>query len=253
MSKRKLIYNILNDIENNKSNPTEKDYELNINDFADIIDIMEEERLVKGSKVIRGGMNNDAQMVLLTRMKITLDGLKYLEENKNYGKTYKELAQVKKGSESMDKDYERTCFIVSPISGENTDIRRRADSLIKNIIAPVLEERGMECVRIDFVNETGKISDKIMEYLKKSCLVISDVTGNNPNVFYEVGYRHGINKPQILLAETYDGVPFDIKDENIIKYDFHVDKIQKVKEILGKTIENTLSEYSKKKEEVEVY
>lgn len=253
MSKRKLIYNILKDIESSKSSPNAKDYDLNINDFADIIDIMEDERLVKGSKVIRGGMNNDAQMVLLERTKITLDGLEYLEKNKNYDKAYKELIQVKKGSESMDKDYEKKCFIVSPISGENTDVRRRADSLIKNIIAPVLDARGMDYVRIDLVNETGKISDKIMKYLKESCLVISDVTGNNPNVFFEVGYRYGIDKPQILLAETYDDIPFDIKDENIIKYDFHVDKIQKVKEKLAKTIENTLREYSKKKEEVEVY
>ena len=48
---------------------------------------------------------------------------------------------------------------------------------------------------------TGLILNDIISAIKNSALVIADITPDNPNVFYEVGFAHALNKPTILLNE----------------------------------------------------
>ena len=51
-------------------------------------------------------------------------------------------------------------------------------------------------------------------------MVIADITPNNPNVFYEVGFAHGIEKPTILLSDrSREKLPFDISGFRLLFYD----------------------------------
>jgi len=46
--------------------------------------------------------------------------------------------------------------------------------------------------------------------IQESSFLIADITPDNPNVFYEVGYAHGLKKPTILLSDRRrDNLPFD--------------------------------------------
>jgi len=54
---------------------------------------------------------------------------------------------------------------------------------------------------------------------KKAKLILADLTGKNPNVFYELGLAHAITKPAILIAESIDDVPFDLRALRILEYD----------------------------------
>lgn len=94
-NKRKIIYSILKEIEKNENEPSSKDYGISIAEFGDIIDMIEGEGLVKGSGVSRGGRGNEAQIVFLNGATITIKGLKYLEENSVFAKTYKGLKEVR--------------------------------------------------------------------------------------------------------------------------------------------------------------
>jgi len=53
----------------------------------------------------------------------------------------------------------------------------------------------------------GLIIEDITPSIQEASIIIADITPDNPNVFYEVGYAHGIKKPTILLSER-DGPPF---------------------------------------------
>jgi hypothetical protein len=52
--------------------------------------------------------------------------------------------------------------------------------------------------------------------------LLADLTGKNPNVFYELGLAHALAKPVIMVAESMDDIPFDLRALRIILYDKNV-------------------------------
>jgi len=81
-----------------------------------------------------------------------------------------------------------------------------------------VELRGRKCERVDHDAFTGDIVDRIKTRIRGSELVIADITGNNPNVFFEVGYAEGLGKNVILISQAQD-TPFDLKTRRQIRYD----------------------------------
>ena len=129
------------------------------------------------------------------------------------------------------------CFVISPIGEEGREIRKRADQVYKYIISPVCEECGFEAIRVDKVNQSDSITQTIIDYIKESELVIADITGHNPNAFYEMGYRASIGKPMIHLKEKSEKIPFDIAGIRAFDYELSdLDSVAEVKARLTKTI-----------------
>jgi hypothetical protein len=82
------------------------------------------------------------------------------------------------------------------------------------------ETHSITCNRGDNDVLTVPILEKINEAINKADVLIADCTGRNPNVFYELGIAHTLNKKVILI--TMDDVkeaPTDIKHFEFIKYD----------------------------------
>src|SRR3974390_1966415 len=105
---------------------------------------------------------------------------------------------------------EKICFVICPIGDENTPIRKRSDQIFKHIIEPAVKEDGYKCLRSDHIPSPGLITSQVIEHLINSDLVIADLSGHNPNVFYELTIRHAIQKPFIQLIERGEKIPFDI-------------------------------------------
>lgn len=142
---------------------------------------------------------------------------------------------------SLRREEMRKCFIVSPIGKEGSTIRKRADQLFKYIILPVCKETGFEPIRVDKLNQADSITQTIIDYLLNSELVIADITGHNPNAFYEMGYRTSTGKPIIHLKDKKEVIPFDIAGIRAFDYDLSdLDSVEEVKSRLIKTI-NALS------------
>ena len=85
-------------------------------------------------------------------------------------------------------------------------------------IMEVCKKNGLKAFRVDDVEDTEKITDKIMESIDSSLFVIADLTHERPNVYYEVGYTHGISKRVIFTAKEGTLLHFDIKDFAVIFY-----------------------------------
>ncbi len=142
----------------------------------------------------------------------------------------------------MDK---KKCFVVSAIGEENSDIRNHSDSVLNYIIKPALSEK-YEVTRADELYHSDRIDDKIFDALSSSDLVIVDITGNNPNVFLELGFRKALNLPTIFLRQkTNEDIPFDIRTINTIHYDLKnpeskvvLDSVQETIRRIQKTEEN---------------
>ena len=132
----------------------------------------------------------------------------------------------------------KKCFVVTPIGNEGTEIRRRADQVFKYIISPVCEEMEFEPIRVDMVNQADSITQTILDYLNSAELVIADMTGHNPNAFYEMGYRAAVGKPMIHLKEKSEKIPFDVAGIRAFEYDLSdLDSVAEVKARLAKTIQ----------------
>lgn len=65
-------------------------------------------------------------------------------------------------------------------------------------------------MRADQISKSGLITTQIINQIIECPLVIADLTGANPNVFYELAIRHATGKPYIQLIEQGHRLPFDI-------------------------------------------
>lgn len=132
----------------------------------------------------------------------------------------------------------KICFVVAPIGPENSSIRERSDTIFKYVITPSVTPLGYEVQRADIPSEPGVISERIIRQVMDDELVIADLTGGNPNVFYELCLRHAVGKPCIHIIEQDDKIPFDVNQLNIISINYKdLASAEKVKQEIKEQIE----------------
>ena len=93
------------------------------------------------------------------------------------------------------------------------------DQYYSEIIKKICNQYGVEVKRADENYGSGMILSDIVQDINSSKLIIADISTNNPNVYYEVGYAHALNKPTILLAERDTKLPFDISPFRVLFYE----------------------------------
>jgi hypothetical protein len=112
---------------------------------------------------------------------------------------------------------EERVFTVQQIGAKESSDRKRADDIYEFIIVPAVKEVGLEPYRADLDLTPGAITPKMLSELLNARVIIADLTGRNPNVFYELGIIHSFARPLISIADSAASLPFDAKDERIIE------------------------------------
>ena len=113
----------------------------------------------------------------------------------------------------------KKCFVVSPIGDSATEVRKRSDGFLVEVIRPVATGFGYVVERADEDKSPGMVTEAIINKIIDADLVIADLHGHNPNVMYEVAIRHASNKPLVQMIERGESLPFDIGGMNTIFYD----------------------------------
>lgn len=80
------------------------------------------------------------------------------------------------------------------------------------------EALGMRCNRADNIWEHHAIIQDVVSLIDRSRIVICDLSGRNPNVFYEAGISHTLGREVILITQHSDDVPFDLRHIRFIPY-----------------------------------
>ncbi|SPD76483.1 conserved hypothetical protein [uncultured Desulfobacterium sp.] len=114
------------------------------------------------------------------------------------------------------------------------------DSLYKDVVVPVCKKAGFDAFRADDVFRPGIILQDIIQALVASDIIIAEITPDNPNIFYELGYAHALEKPTILLANRDSDLPFDISGYRVIFYDNTIGGKPEVESALEKHLKNIL-------------
>lgn len=86
-------------------------------------------------------------------------------------------------------------------------------------IKSACEELQLYCERVDEQVFAESILDRIYNQIAKADVIVADMTGRNPNVFYEAGYAHAMGKRVILLTQAAEDIPFDLKHYPHIIYE----------------------------------
>ncbi|HLA43117.1 MAG TPA: hypothetical protein VJZ27_06760, partial [Aggregatilineales bacterium] len=109
-------------------------------------------------------------------------------------------------------DRKRLCFFIMPF--------QPALNYFFLYLKRYIEEKypGVECKRADTSPRLGAIIDEIRHDIKNADVIVADCTGNNPNVFYELGFAHALGKQVILIAQSIADLPFDIQSLRSIDY-----------------------------------
>lgn len=110
----------------------------------------------------------------------------------------------------------RSCFVVSAF-GATPDDQRRHKQVLRHLVRRVLGDR-FKVFRADEIDEEGLITHQIIEHLLEDDLVVADLTGLNPNVFYEVAVRNAAQKPIVHLITAGQEIPFDVANMRTVPY-----------------------------------
>jgi hypothetical protein len=102
-------------------------------------------------------------------------------------------------------------FVAMPFGEEMEDV------YIFGIQGPT-NAAGYLCERVDMTAFTGDILSRIKVRIETASLVIADMTGGNANVYLEVGYAWGKDRPTLLVARKGEDLKFDVQNQRCIIY-----------------------------------
>ncbi len=108
------------------------------------------------------------------------------------------------------KNRSNTAFVLTPFNSRfDEDYQSVRDFFI---------EHGYQCNRGDDVKVSHNVLGHIIKEMATAELVVANITGRNPNVFYELGIAHALGKEVIIIAQNSKDITFDISQGQVIIY-----------------------------------
>jgi hypothetical protein len=125
------------------------------------------------------------------------------------------------------------CFVLMPLK-EN--FLRLYDEHVR----PTIELQGFKVKKADDIFLPSVIIDDIWALINQARLIVADVTGKNANVFYELGMAHTVGKDTIIMTQSPDDIPFDIKNRRYLKYTDNGEGWTKLRNNLGNYVRSVI-------------
>jgi hypothetical protein len=117
------------------------------------------------------------------------------------------------GKMGVSKDIDvksKTVFVLTPFNEEyNKDYQWVEEAFSKHKYI---------CTRGDDVKVQNNLLSHIIKEMLSSKFVVANISGRNPNVFYELGIAHALGKDVILISRSENDITFDLSSSQIIIY-----------------------------------
>ena len=108
-----------------------------------------------------------------------------------------------------------TCFVIQPFDSGKYDKR------FEDIYKPAIEAAGLVAYRVDKDPGVSVLIESIEKGIRQAILCLADITEDNPNVWYELGFSFAAGRQVVMVCSedrTGKKYPFDIQHRNIISY-----------------------------------
>jgi hypothetical protein len=112
---------------------------------------------------------------------------------------------------------------------------------VESVEIPNSKGCKLTCHRADTETRPGDIIEHIVKNLVDADIVIADLSGRNPNVFYELGVRHAVGVGTILVADSLADIPFDLRTQRAIPYRYDPSGMLRFRDALRQAIHGILS------------
>lgn len=119
----------------------------------------------------------------------------------------------------------KKAFVLMPFATEFSDV-------YEHFIRESLVDSGYVVRRADDIKSQNNIISDIVEGIVNSDLIICDLTGSNPNVYYELGIAHALNKNVILITQEIGELPFDLRSYRVVGYSTFFSKMTQARKEL---------------------
>jgi len=126
------------------------------------------------------------------------------------------------------KEKENSVFVLTPFHPEFDN----SFQWVKDFFS----EHGYSCSRGDDIHAESNILSHILSEMLASEIVVANISGRNPNVFYELGIAHALGKQVVLIAQNTKDITFDVSGAQVVIYQDEVT----LKTSLGKWLVSTL-------------
>ena len=102
-----------------------------------------------------------------------------------------------------------TCFVIQPFNS-------KFDKRYRDVYKPALEQAGLDPYRVDQDPSTEGVMDSIEQQIRDATICLADITTDNPNVWYELGYAFAAGRSVVMVCsgEREAKLPFDIQHQN---------------------------------------
>jgi hypothetical protein len=137
-------------------------------------------------------------------------------------KTESSSTKVKSLLEKSFGNLENQVFVIMKFGDEELD------SAYEGVIKPSIEKFNLKSIRVDNIEDSGRIDDQILENIAKSKLIISDLSGERPNCYYETGFAHALGKELILTIRDKEKIHFDLAGYRFITWKTEADLRKKL-------------------------
>lgn len=125
------------------------------------------------------------------------------------------------------REVKKRVFVLTPFHSKY----ERTYTVIKSVCTKL----NLECMRGDEEFKPGAVLSHVLELIAQASIVIVNIDGRNPNVYYELGIAHAMGKRTILVASDIELVPFDLKSQRIVLYKTDKDLEHSLTSFLART------------------
>jgi hypothetical protein len=108
-----------------------------------------------------------------------------------------------------------TCFVIQPFDSGKFDKR------FDDVYVPAIEAAGLEAYRVDRDPGVEVPIEAIEEGIRNAAVCLADISTDNPNVWYELGFAFATGRPVVMVCSnerTSAKYPFDIQHRTVINY-----------------------------------
>ncbi len=121
-------------------------------------------------------------------------------------------------------------FVLMPFSAE-------FNSVYEKLIRPPLAAAGYEVMRADSFLDQHNVMRDVIRGIAEADLIVAEVTIPNANVYYELGVAHALARPTVLLTQSVESLPFDLKSYRAVAYSTHFAEVDELTQRLTQIAE----------------
>lgn len=97
-----------------------------------------------------------------------------------------------------------SCFVAIPAT----------QAYLRDTIREALEASGIDAMKAEDLGDTSLP----VKMIQRADLMIADLTGSNPYIFYELGVADALRKPVLLIVQRPATIPGDFAGHKLVIY-----------------------------------